>query len=100
MQISFTPKFAERLRLDKGVQEHLNEILSAPEVDAIQWAQGMGDDYPIIQWLPFLKDLQSKKVPVGVDLAKEDLDPLIQEVRPEGLFLWVATQNEEEEKEI
>jgi len=84
----------------RGVAKHLDTILSVPEVHAIQWVQGVGDDYPIMQWVPFIKGLQAKDIPVIVDLSKEDLNDFIRAMDPKGLFLWVATENEEEEIEI
>jgi len=82
----------------RGVANHLDTILSVPEVHAIQWVQGVGDDYPIMQWVQFIKELQAREIPVVVDLSKEDLDDFIAVMNPKGLFLWVATANEEEEK--
>ena len=38
----------------KGVARHLEAILSVPEVHAVQWVQGVGDDYAIMQWVPFI----------------------------------------------
>ena len=84
----------------KGVARHLDAILSVPQVHALQWVQGAGDELPIMQWLPFLKDLQARGVPTIVDLNKNELEPFISEMRPEGLFLWIATEKEEEELEI
>jgi hypothetical protein len=84
----------------RGVARHLDTILSVPEVHAVQWVQGVGDDYPIMQWVPFIKSLQAKHVPVIVDLSKEDLNDFINVMDPVGLFLWVATENEAEELEI
>ena len=84
----------------KGVARHLDAILSVPEVHAIQWVQGVGDDLPIIQWVPFIKDIQAKGVPIIVDLNLEELDEFMDEMDPIGLFLWVATENEEQELEI
>ncbi len=84
----------------KGVARHLDAILSVPQVHALQWVQGVGDDLPIMQWVSFLKDLQAKDVPVIVDLNKKELDGFMAEMKPEGLFLWIATDNEEEESEI
>jgi hypothetical protein len=81
----------------RGVAKNLDTILSVPKVHAIQWVQGMGTDYPIMQWLPFIKDLQSREIPVVVDLAQEDLSAFTNEMSPKGLFLWVATENEDEE---
>jgi hypothetical protein len=84
----------------KGVAKHIDAILSVPEVHAIQWVQGVGDDYPIMQWVPFIKDLQARNMPVIVDLDKEDLDDFMQAMDPRGLFVWIATESEDEELEI
>jgi hypothetical protein len=84
----------------KGVAKHLDMILNVPEVHAIQWVQGVGDDLPIIQWVPFIKTVQAQKVPIIVDLNKDELTEFISVMDPTGLFLWVATENEQEEIEI
>lgn len=81
----------------KGVARHLEAILSVPEIHAIQWVQGVGDDQPIMQWVPFIKELQARGMPVIVDLNSEELEDLMAAVAPEGLFLWMATKSEEEE---
>jgi hypothetical protein len=83
----------------KGVARHLDSILSVSGVHAVQWVQGVGDDYPIMQWVPFIKELQAKAVPVIIDLSLDDLDEFINTMDPHGLFLWVATEDEEEELE-
>jgi len=84
----------------KGVARHLEAILSVPQVHALQWVQGVGDDLPIMQWVPFLKALQARGVPVIVDLSKKEVNAFIAEMKPQGLFLWVATDNEQEELTI
>ena len=83
-----------------GVARHLEAILSVPKVQALQWVQGVGDDLPIMQWLPFLKELQAYQMPIIVDLNKKELETFMAEMKPQGLFLWIATDNEEEELEI
>ena len=50
-----------------------------------------------MQWVPFIKEIQSRGVPVIVDLNKDELDDFMEAMAPEGLFLWVATESEEEE---
>ena len=35
-----------------------------------------------------------------VDLNKNELDAFMAEMNPQGLFLWIATDSEEEELEI
>jgi len=84
----------------KGVARHLEAILSVPQIHALQWVQGVGDDLPIMQWVPFLKDLQARDVPLVVDLNQKELDSFMDEMSPKGLFLWIATANEEEELDI
>jgi hypothetical protein len=81
----------------KGVARHLDTILDVAEVHAIQWVQGVGDDLPIMQWVPFIKEIQARGKSVIVDLNKNEVDDFMQVMDPEGLFLWVATEGEEEE---
>ena len=81
----------------KGVARHLDTILDVPEVHAIQWVQGMGDDLPIMQWVPFIKQIQDRGVPIVVDLNKNEIDDFMAVMDPRGLFLWVAAESEEEE---
>jgi hypothetical protein len=57
---------------------------------------GPGDDLPIMQWVPLIKDIQAR-APVIVDLKESELEGFMQEVKPEGIFLWVGTESEEEE---
>jgi hypothetical protein len=84
----------------KGVARHLDAILGVPEVHAVQWVQGVGDDYPILQWLPFIKSLQAKHMPVIVDLRPSELDDFMEAMDPHGLFLWFSTDSEDEELRI
>lgn len=83
-----------------GVAKHLETILSVPEVHALQWVQGVGDNYPIMQWVPLIKEMQAKGMPVIVDLSVEDLNDFIDAMDPKGLFLWVAIEDEQEELDI
>ena len=66
----------------KGVANHIDAILSVPEVQCIQWVQGMADDYPIMQHLDFIRYIQSRNRGIIVDLAKEDLDEYMEKCRP------------------
>ena len=83
-----------------GVAKHLETILSVPEVHALQWVQGVGGNYPIMQWVSLIKEMQAKGLPVIIDLSKEDLNDFMDAMDPKGLFLWVATDNEQEEIDI
>ncbi len=83
----------------KGVAKHLDRIFEVPEVHAIQWVQGVGDDYPIMQWVPLIKQIQAH-LPVIVDLKPHELEPFMQAVRPEGIFLWIASESEAQELDL
>jgi hypothetical protein len=61
--------------------------------------QGVGDDLPIMQWLPLIKEIQAHR-PLTVDLSKHELDAFMAAIDPEGIFLWIATENEDEELEL
>jgi hypothetical protein len=84
----------------KGVARHIDVILSVPEVQCIQWVQGMADDYPIMQHLDFIRYVQSRNRGIIVDLAKEDLNEYMEKMSPKNTFLWIATVSEEEEMDI
>ncbi len=84
----------------KGVARHLETILQMPNVQAIQWVQGMGDDLPIMQWVPLIKRIQAAGKSVVVDLSPAELEEFIGAVRPEGIFLTMASADEAEEQAI
>jgi hypothetical protein len=84
----------------KGVARHLDRILELPNLQAIQWVQGVGDDWPILQWLPLIRRIQAAGKSVVVDLDLKDLEAVISALRPEGLLLCVPSENEEQELEI
>jgi hypothetical protein len=76
----------------KGMLRHLDHILSIPQIQAIQWVQGVGDDLPILQWLPVIKRIQAAGKGVVVDLQLGELEPFITATNPEGLYLCIAAE--------
>lgn len=82
----------------KGVARHLDRILELPNVQAIQWVQGVGDDQPILQWIPLIKRIQAAGKSVVVDLEKQELEGFIDALEPEGLLLCLASEGEAEEE--
>jgi hypothetical protein len=52
-----------------------------------------------MQWVPLIQRIQAR-LPVIVDLNKRELDAFMEAVRPEGIFLWIATDSEDEELEL
>jgi hypothetical protein len=77
-----------------GVARHLDRILEIPEINAIQWVQGMGDDVPIMQWVPLIKKIRNAGKSVVIDLQVSELEPFMKEVRPEGILLCIAADPE------
>jgi len=84
----------------KGVARHLDAILELPKVQAIQWVQGVGTDQPILQWIPLIQRIQAAGRSVVVDLTLAELEPLISAVKPEGIFLCLPSEGEEQELAI
>jgi hypothetical protein len=84
----------------QGVSKHLEAILSVPEINAVQWVQGVGDDYPIMQWVSLINEMQAREIPVIVDLSAQDLTDFMDAMDPKGLFIWVAADTEQEEIDI
>ncbi len=73
----------------KGVARHLDLILSVPEIQAIQWVQGMGLDQPILQWIPLLRRIREAGKSLVIDLQLDELEAFLEAMRPEGLLLCI-----------
>lgn len=75
-----------------GVLRHLDYILSLPRIQAIQWVQGVGDDLPIMQWLPVIKKIQAAGKGVVIDLQLNELESFIAAMKPHGLYICLAAE--------
>lgn len=84
----------------KGVARHIDRLLELPEIDAYQWVQGMGDDTPILQWIPFIQKIQNHKKGVVVDLKPDELDAFMQAVDPKGIYLCIDVAEQTQQQEI
>jgi hypothetical protein len=80
----------------KGVARHLDVILAQPGIQAIQWVQGLGLDWPILQWLPLLKRILDAGKSVLVDVPIEELDEFMIQMPREGVFLCLGVREGEE----
>lgn len=79
-----------------GVLRHLDRLLSVPEIQAFQWVQGVGDDAPILQWIPVIKKIQAAGKGVVVDLRPEELEEFIAQVPRHGIYLCIAADEREQ----
>lgn len=84
----------------KGVARHTDAILTLPNLTAIQWVQGVGDDAPMLQWVPYIQKVQASGKGIICDVSLAELDAFMDAVRPKGIFLCVATESEEQELEV
>lgn len=80
----------------KGVARHLDVILEQPGIQAIQWVQGLGGDWPILQWVPLLRRTLAAGRSVLVDVPMEELDEFMQQMPREGVFLCLGVREGEE----
>ena len=69
-----------------GALHHLDTLLGLPELHAIQWVPGAGNE-EIMQWIPLLQGIQNSGKGVQVHCRPEEVEPLMKEVRPEGLCI-------------
>jgi len=85
----------------KGVKNHTDSILALPNIQAIQWVQGLGNDEPMMQWVPYLKYILKAGKSVIIDIKKQELEPIIESFdKPDGIMLCIASDNTEEQQKI
>ena len=80
----------------KGMLSHLDRLLEQPEIHAIQWVQGVGDDLPIMQWLAVIRKIQAAGKGVVVDLSLAELEPFMAVMKPQGLYLCLEAAESEQ----
>ena len=80
-----------------GLVRHIDKILEIDKIKAIQLVQGVGDDEPIMQWIPFIEKVVAKGKGVIVGLQKEELKDFAANISPKGLYITLAADNEEQE---
>ena len=75
-----------------GVAKNLDFFLQVPEINAIQWVQGVGDDEPIMQWMPLIRKIQSAGKGLVIDLKVSELESFMDALRPKGIFLCISAE--------
>jgi hypothetical protein len=84
----------------KGVANHIDSILELDEINAIQWVQGVGNEKPIMQWLPLIKKIQNAGKGVIVDLELSELEEFISQMSPKGIYLCISESDRGMQKTI
>lgn len=81
----------------KGVARHLDQLLAIPEIHAIQWVQGLGQDQPIMQWMPLIHKILDVGKSILLEVSLDEMEPLMHEVSPRGIMLCMSVaQNEQQ----
>ena len=84
----------------KGVANHLDYILSVPEINGIQWVQD-ANMQDIMQWIPLIKKVLAAGKSIIVDLQLGELEDFIDAMdSPKGIYLWIGSNDEDEQLAI
>lgn len=104
----FLPPLVETMRtvdhriyhLDGTVAlQHLDLLLSVPEIQAIQWVPGAGHD-AILQWIPLIRRIQQAGKAVLVYAAAQDIPALLGAVSARALCIGTGCASEQEARDL
>jgi hypothetical protein len=70
-----------------GATRHIDALLSIPELQAIQYVPGAGTP-SALKWVELLRKIQRAGKALQVICPPDEVLPLCDELRPEGLALW------------
>lgn len=80
-----------------GCLNHLDSLLSIKSLSAVQWVWGAGNG-EVTDWIDVFKKVQASGKGLQIKhVAKRHLDCLMENLRPEGLWLMVSDVESEEE---
>ncbi len=69
-----------------GAARHLDSLLELPKLTGIQWTPGDGAA-PMVEWIDLLKRVQASGKLLYLWCKLDEVETLLSELRPEGLFL-------------
>lgn len=97
-EISYLP--ASIYHLDgPGALRHLDRLLRIEKLKGIQWVYGSGQP-SARYWIPILQKIQQAGKCIQVNCEKEDLIPVCEALKPEGVHLVSYASTEEEAKAL
>ncbi len=79
-----------------GALKHLDDILSIEKLGGVQWVYGAGQP-TAAHWLPVLQKIQNAGKLIQVEVFPQDLDVLLENLRPEGVMMNLSGARTEEE---
>ena len=72
-----------------GALRHLDSILDIPELDALQWVYGAGNE-GYHKWVHVYRQAQAAGKGIQVICQMDELDQVMETLDPRGLFLQVG----------
>lgn len=82
-----------------GALKHLDTLLEIPNLNGIQWVQGAGQP-PVSQWIPVLKKIQDAGKLIQVNIEAQELDVLMDNLKPEGVLYSTSCPSEQDAKDL
>lgn len=82
-----------------GALKHLDTLLDMEKLNGIQWVYGAGQP-TASHWIPVLKKIQEAGKLIHINIVPEDLDVLLEEIKPEGVLYDLGCSSEEEARAI
>lgn len=70
-----------------GALRHLDQLLAIPNLAGIQWVYGAGQP-SAKYWMDVLHKIQDAGKAINIGLRPEDVEPVLTELRPEGLSCY------------
>ena len=71
----------------QGATRHINALLEVPEIQAIQYVPGAGTP-SALKWVEMFRKIQSAGRSLQIICLPQEILPLCDALRPEGLALW------------
>lgn len=75
-----------------GALHHLDDLLAIEELNAVQWVYGAGNGRAT-DWLHIYRRIQAAGKGVQIHADLDEVDTLIEALKPEGMWLHVRTGN-------
>jgi hypothetical protein len=84
-----------------GALQHVETLLTLPNLRAIQWVPGSGEEpqaHP--KWRPLLRRIIEAGKAVHLSVSPAEVEDLLTDLPPEGLYLHVGCASEREAREL
>lgn len=85
----------------EAMRSHLDAILALDEIDAIEWTPGAGKPPTYTPaYMPRYKKAQAAGKRLYLLVSPRDIEPLLSELSPKGLFLCTQTDSEDAARDL